>query len=643
MDGRNTISPSAIQRVVGTYRLWKTQIARAVVELERWLQDNEAETGDSAAKLQDCLTTLRSDRLTLATIARDSKTAAALINAILFPIHGTPLLPVDGCLPTCPIILHWDEIDSTAYLRLLPRETNSPVPVSWIRHRLGGRTQEPDAGRLQRLLAEAANCTEWRQAIISLPHPLLQYGLSILILPSLDGLVEDPEMTLPLLKQSQVALFALDADAGITNADLKLWRHLLQSPFGERRQDLIVSLDRLAPSPEPPREKARDARPNKSVDELHRQVAETLDLPGTQVIPVSLRPGLAARLRQDAGLLQLSRLPELEQILASRLLAAKHGEMIVLLDDGAGPLAQDHYAQISDQLIHIQSLLRELVDLDARGAKVMERLTEQTRDHRGRYLETVERFQAFRERLLSETEQCREILARPSIEALVQAGHQAMVSSWTTRGLNRAMVDFLDRLRGRMASFTDESERQRTLVRRTYEDFRLHHGIELAASRVFVTTPFQVEFELLYEETEELRHSRVMVFAEQSHVIERFHQQIASRARMLFDQLRLNLDTWLCEALQPLADAIERHRSMMEERSEQLDQISRSNSRLKQRIEELRAEQRALNRQLTGLRNIENALYHAPSDANPPPIDPYPRRQPIWLAPAQEPVSRHKA
>ncbi|MBK1701921.1 hypothetical protein [Thiococcus pfennigii] len=609
MDGRNTLSPSAIQRGVSAYRQWKDRIERTVIEFERWLAENDAETPESMAQIQDCLATLRRDRLTVATVAGDPARTATLVNALLFPGHTRPLLPPDGRLPACPIALFWDEAEPSAYLRLLPRADDGPNARSWIHHPLGDDAQEPHARHLQRLLQAATpEAGAWHEALVSLPHPLLQQGLTILILPGLAP--ADPESAQPPLSRSQAILFALDAEDGIDEADLAFWQHQLQAPLATRRQDIVVSVDRPDPTRTHPGGPPRPTT-EKSPNALRREVAEALALPIEQVVPLSLGLGLAARVRQDENLLRLSRLPELERALANQLLAAKHRDLTARLEEGIGALAQGHYAQISGQIIHIQGLIQELEELQGRNAKVQERLSEQTQDHRHQHQTAVARFQTLRDQLLADTAHCREILARPSIDALIEAGHKAMVKSWTTHGLGVAMKDLLDRLRARMQAITDEAERQRRLLRSVYEEFRVEHGFELAAPRAFVPTRYHVELELLYQEAEDLR--RTMAFAEQAHVIERFHQRIASRARVLFDRLRLNLDPWLGDALAPLAEAIEHHQATMEQRLESLEQIKRSGSGLTQRIAGLRTEHRALTERLVALRAIDSALYHPPT------------------------------
>ena len=187
-----------------------------------------------------------------------------------------------------------------------------------------------------------------------------------------------------------------------------------------------------------------------------------------------------------------------------------------------------------------------------------------------------------------------------------------MVRSWTTAGMASAMKAFFDELRWAMQVIATESERVRKLLRETYDGFRRDFGFELVAPKVFVPMKFRVEIELLYQEAEAFRHSPGVALAEQGVVIKRFHEKMVSRARVLFDQLLDAFDTWIRDALQPLAEQIEANKVVMERRLDNLQRLGRSKDEVQRRISDAHSDYVALVRQLTALRNIHNVLRQDP-------------------------------
>ena len=162
-----------------------------------------------------------------------------------------------------------------------------------------------------------------------------------------------------------------------------------------------------------------------------------------------------------------------------------------------------------------------------------------------------------------------------------------MLHSWTTQGLSKAMRSLFDELRQTAQAVNSESERIRKLVRTTYQRFGEELGFALTPPKVFVPMKFRIEIELLVQEVEAFRKSPGMALSDQALVIKRFHEQMVSRARILFEQLRATFDAWVRDALQPLANQIQDHKHMMEKRLENLQRIGRSKDNLQGRIDEL--------------------------------------------------------
>jgi hypothetical protein len=636
--------PSLIQQGVSVYRQWKTEIIRAAADLQEWLARSPFATSDSAAVVRQFIADSEDDRLTLAVVAEHPGAAVALLNALLFSAHGRPLLPPGAGPPPCLITLHSDASRTAPSLRLLPMETRAlgqslsalqNEAHHWIEQPLAAIEQERYAHILGEVFqtkkiasaeatrlglgaacldsntagdAELVEVPKWRHALVNLAHPLLDAGLAVVIAPSLAELDGAPEIGLQTLHDVDATLFVVDMQTGPTRADLAIWHHHLRGPHGNHPTGLIVAINDSSGSLTDPPTSAQPSGSGSAIE-------TALDLAPGQAIHVSAELGLAARIRSNRSMLLRSRLPRLELALDAALLEGAHRRFSEALDDGIGSVAQSHYASLSGELIQIQGRIQEIDTLRGRSKKAIEQLGALTREQHRHYVKAVAQFQAAREQLIGKTQRCREILAHERLETLIQEAHRGMARSWTTRGLRAAMQGLLDTLREEMQALADESERLRELVRNTYRQFEKDHGFALTLPKVFVLTRYNVELELIYQEVDLFRRSRAMAFAEQSHVIERFHQQIASRTRVLFEQLRRDIDLWTRNALHPIADAISQHKTTIEKRIDNLRRIGESEEVFQQRIEALREEQTALTAQLEALRNIESRLYRFP----PPP------------------------
>jgi hypothetical protein len=630
-----------LQERLAAYQEWKARVARAVTDLETWLDTHRRATAHTREQLRATLASLASDRLTLALVAEQSRGKTELINALFFSDLGVGLLPAAmGGATLCPTELLWDAGHPDAYLRLLPVETraeDTPLaglkadPQRWVHYPLDLRGPQQLAGALQAILqtkqvslAEAGRLglagaeptltqgpsatveiAKWRYAVVSLPHPLLKQGLVILYTPGAAALGHEPELTISVLPAAAAVLFVLAADTAVTDSDLALWQRHLKGGQAGRQRAILVALNKTDLL-----EGSGDA--DALVATRRCAAAEALGITEDLVFPVSARQALAAATRKDAALLRRSALPVLERHLAGKLLETKRQSLIEQIDAGVGAVLDRHRNRISSRLAHVKSQLGELEQLREQRQDVIAQLLGPTRREQERYLKGVQRLQQSREALLTQTSHCRALLERETIDAMVARAHDELVHSWTTMGLRRAMRGLFDELRLIMQTVATESESIRKQVRETYQVFRDDFAYDLATPQVFVPMRYRVAIELLYQEVEVFRHSPGMALSGQGMVIRRFNQQLVSRAQALFEQLRLAYDGWMRDSLQPLVEEVQEHQLMMHKRLENLQRIGRSKDALRSRIDDMQGQSVALADQLKDLRTIYNALHDDP-------------------------------
>ncbi len=627
-----------LQERLGAYRQWRVRVARAIKELDGWLTENQRANADTRACLTSALAGMHSDHLNVAFLSGGGRGKSELINALFFHDYGRRLIPsYTGRTDTCPTELCWDAEHGTAFLRLLPIETlgqGTPFvelradPSRWIQHSLDVQDPEQTTNRLREVtqtkivaraeairlgLAKAGlggaatdpvEIPSWRHAIVSFPSALLRLGLVILDIPSL-GM---PEVATDMLAQAHVVVCVLAADQGVDSGDLDLWRRHFRGLGGARQKGVVVALnkiDRLWGQDE-------DNAGNQQVAQRRFAAAAALGVEAAQVFPVSAQQAMTARARGDKALLRRAGIENLEAHILTQLLAAKRKAHLAALDAGLGKILERNRTRITARIDRAKTRLTELEAFREKSNTLIVQMLEKTRQEQEVYLRSVQRFQTGREALILETKRCRDILDKDNIEALIIQTHSDMVRSWTTPGMATAMKGLFDELRRAMQAIATESERIRKLVRETYDGFQRDFGFETAPPKVFVPMKFRVEIELLYQEVEAFRRSPGLALVEQGVVIKRFHEELVSRARVLFDQLRAAFDTWIRDTLQPLAEQIQEHKVVMERRLDNLQRLGRSKTDSQRHIEETQAEYVELAKKLTALRNIYNTLHQDP-------------------------------
>ena len=388
------------------YTAWRTLLASDIAEFQTWLTENELSDGQIDLRLGQLLERLAEDRLNVAFVAEFSRGKSELINAIFFADYGDRMLPSSiGRTTMCPTELLFDG-NKPPQLELLPiqtRASNTGVgeykrfPDQWerlpidvdspeslqdaLRHvsettrvtpdeasRLGFATDEEDNDLYRPDADGMVEIPRWRHALINFPHPLLKQGLVILDTPGLNAIGAEPELTLSLLPNAHAVLFILAADTGVTQSDLAIWKEHICTGGTTRRGRLVV-LNKIDGQWD---ELKTEAEINAEITRQVEQSAQILDLPASQVFPVSAQKGLVAKINQDIELLARSRLPMLEAALSDELIPAKRDIVCESTGQEFGDVAKRVRTLLESRQSGLSEQLTELTELRGKNRGVVE-------------------------------------------------------------------------------------------------------------------------------------------------------------------------------------------------------------------------------------------------------------------------------
>ncbi len=628
------------------YDVWKANVLQALEEFQHWLDAHELNESENDLRIYETLEALRRDRLTLAFVAEFSRGKTELINAIFFANYGRRLLPSEaGRTTMCPSELFYDRETKQAYLRLLPIETRREErsiceykkdPLQWVSIPLDVDSPEQMAEALREVvktklvpikiaralglydesqdpqykktgeLPEQVEIPMWRHALISFPHPLLQQGLVILDTPGLNALGNEPELTVNMLPAAQAVLFVLAADTGVTRSDLDMWEHHVHRQGGSQHtKHLAIALNKI----DTLWDDLKDHNTvNASIESQRRKVAELLGVDSDRVFPVSAQKGLVGKVRDDAALLERSRLSQLERFLADEVLPNKLDMLRDHILKEVGGLLDQTYSLLDNRLQQTSKELENLRALRGKNADVIQHLMKKSREEQAIYLRNVEGFQSSRRVLQSAAKTMLDALSLDSFDKLINKTRKDMSSAWTTHGLRSAMGNFFATARETMDLVALQAEQTRTLIRATYRKFHEEHGLPAVTPKIFSVDQYNLELHRLLEEAEAFRNSPVMAMTEQSFLIKKFFISIVSQARSVFFRANQEADAWLKEVMNPLVQQIKDHKRVMEKRLDTLRRISESRDTLEGKINELEGSRHELRRELETLNRLRDML-----------------------------------
>ena len=621
------------------YSAWRSRLAAHVGELQTWLSQNELSDAQSDLRLTQLLERLREDRLNVAFVAEFSRGKSELINAIFFADYGNRMLPSSaGRTAMCPTELMFDA-NKQPSIELLPiqsRASNSSVseykrfPDEWTKVALN--IESPDA--MQDALRHVSETTRvtpeeaarlgfevgegqielysvgddglvevprWRHAMINFPHPLLKQGLVILDTPGLNAIGAEPELTLSLLPNAHAVLFILAADTGVTQSDMAIWReHICGGGMAKRGRMVVLNKidgqwDELKTAAE------IDA-------EIQRQVetsADVLELPASQVFPVSAQKGLVAKINGDATLLERSRLPQLEAALSKELIPAKRDIVCDSTQSEFGDVSQRVRGLLESRLTGLREQLTELTELRGKNKGVVEYMMGKVRAEKDEFESGLQRYYAVRSVFSTLTNNLFGHLGLDVLRQLTHETRTVMEEAAFSKTLSDAMANFFARSREALSKSNGEIAEILAMMEAVYKKFAVEHGLKLGSPTSFSLLRYEKELDRLQAWCNDHLNTMVSLLThDKKNITQKFFEEVAVQVRRAFEHANRDAEVWLRAVMAPMETQVREHQIQLKRRLESIKRIHQATDTLEDRITELDSVEKNLLQQIDALEEI---------------------------------------
>lgn len=620
------------------YSAWRDNVAGRAVAYRKWLEENELTDAHTEVQIDQLLTRLAEDKLTIAFVAEFSRGKSELINALFFSDYGRRLLPSSaGRTTMCPTELHWDP-NTVSSIRLLPIETRADQSDGdlqrdsdqWLTIPLDLSDTDAMVSAFHRVrdtksvsLTEARSyglCADetqlhgntetgasevevpaWRYAVINFPHPLLQQGVVILDTPGLNAIGTEPELTINLLPNAHAVVFVLACDTGVTQTDAEVWqRHLAVAPGRHSTRMVVLNkLDTLWDGMRSP------ADIDGEIDKQMRYTADVLRLPREHIFAASAQKGLLAKITNNETLLKRSRLAHLERRLADDLISRKQQIVRESARYDVSDLLVGTRTLLETRLHGVQEQLNELRGLRGRNLDVVEEMMLKVRDEKDDFEQALRRFQALRNVYSQQTNRLFTSLGMEALNEETKRALSALRERWFSPGLKAAMLSYFTAVRTKLDAADKIIREIQRMMDAMYRQFTAEHGLQLSAPVPFSAFRYLKEFERLESEFQlEFDKPLVMLTHEKMALTQKFFGTVARQMQRMYQIANRDVDAWLRAIMSPLEKQIREHQLQLRRRLDSIKRIHRATDQLEDRVVELEQTEDDLMQQLEALRHI---------------------------------------
>ena len=613
------MSMERLSQQVDAYVTWKRELMREITRYRSWLAHNRLGSDAMDARLERALKLLRTDHITLAFVGEFSRGKTELINSLFFSEYGQRMLPSHaGRTTMCPTELFFDPRSERSYIRLLPIETRMTdasvaqfkrIPRHWVNIPLD--PSDPDnmalafaqvaktkpmpveqaiqLGFLPDMLEPAGKPGQvlvpaWRHAMVNFDHPLLRQGLRILDTPGLNALGSEPELTLSMLPSAQAIIFLLAADTGVTASDMAIWKEHIRQLDDDTQASLFAVLNKIDVLWD---DLAGEEYVQKAIGLVRNSTAKQLGIPAASVLPLSAKQALIAKVRKDEELLARSQLADLEQLLCERIVAQKErlleervvNQVLALLNNS------QHVLNLRLEKVREQQALLSHHQHD--NGQLLFELTAKTKEDHALHHKRLLGLKT-NQRLLKRQGDLLRIAARPErLEEHLTQVRQGLSGSWTTLGINQAIVQFFRSVEHDLGNLTQEAEMANKMVAAIYRRHNEENPLHGVDAPQFNSQRYQRELKQLRNKADQFRLQLKTLLTEQRSLTKRFFATLVQEVMGLHQRLRAEAEQWAGDALMPLMQHTLEHKQMLETHMLRLKALAQETQQTRQRRQQL--------------------------------------------------------
>jgi replication fork clamp-binding protein CrfC len=624
------MSMERLSQQVDAYVAWKRELMREITRYRSWLEHNRLNSEAVQAKLERALKILRTDHITLAFVGEFSRGKTELINSLFFSEYGQRMLPSHaGRTTMCPTELFFDPRSERPYIRLLPIETRTAsasvaqfkrIPRHWVNIPLDtsdpanmalafsqvAKTKampveqaiqlgfHPDmlegTGKRGQVLVPA-----WRHAMVNFDHPLLRQGLRILDTPGLNALGSEPELTLSMLPNAQAIIFLLSADTGVTASDMSIWQQHIRQLDEDAQTCLFAVLNKIDVLWD---DLAGETFVQNAISQIQSATAKQLGIAKQDVLPLSAKQALLAKVRKDEALLARSQMANLETLLCERIVAQKER----LIEDHVVrqvlALVNNSQHVLNLRLEKVGEQLALLGNHQQDNGQLLFELTAKTKEDHNQHHKRLLGLKTNQRLLQRQGQLLRHAARAERLEQHLNEVRRNLTGSWTTLGINQAILHFFRAVEQDLHNLEHEAEMANKMVAAIYRRHNEESPLGGVDAPQFKIQRYLRELKKLQDKGDQFRLHLKTLLTEQRSLTRRFFATLAQEVIGLHQRLRLDAEQWAADALMPLMQHTLEHKQMLESHMLRLKALAQETQQTRKRSLQLARYQEELEQQL---------------------------------------------
>lgn len=383
-----------------------------------------------------------------------------------------------------------------------------------------------------------------------------------------------------MLPNAQAILFLLSADAGVTASDMEIWQKYIQPLREDGHSSLFAVLNKIDVLWD---DLSGERFVQNAIRLIQDGTARQLGLERGDVLPLSAKQALLAKVRGEPALLERSRLDRLEALLCERIVAQKEallenavlGQVLGLLHNS------QHLLRLRLEKVEEQRAL--LDDKQRDSGQLLFELTAKTKDDHGRHHRRLLNLKTNQRLLQHQGATLRETIRSERMEQHLQKVRRNLNGSLTTVGINQAILAFFRAVEHDLDNLEHEAGMANRMVAAIYRRHNEENPLYALDAPQLRVQRYQRELLQLKKKGDQFRLQLKTVLTEQRLLTRRFFATLVQEVVGLHQRLREETERWANDALMPLMQHTLENKQLLESHMLRLKGLAQETQQVRQR------------------------------------------------------------
>ncbi|HEX6591779.1 MAG TPA: hypothetical protein VF050_07260, partial [Moraxellaceae bacterium] len=341
---------------------------------------------------------------------------------------------------------------------------------------------------------------------------------------------------------------------------------------------------------------------------LSRLTAKQLHLSPDNVMPLSAKQGLKARLNSDGELLRRSRLEHLEAALARSVVNAKEAALKTTLLRELNDMVEASRQAVLAQRVRLEAEER----VQASGHRDTEHelvtLTRITQQEQQSYNKRLALLQQSRKLIEQQLPKLIGSVAPVKMESHFNRSREQAEGNRLGMGMPTAVTTFFQGLKADLQQFGQEVQVTQNLIQKLYERYTQETGAAAPPMPKLDASVYLLELGELENQAAPYKNRFGNLLASQTKVSDRFFDTLARESGQVYERARSDAERWCKQALAPLMQQTLEYKKRLEVQMAKLERLRSFGDNRFEKTGSLKEQRESLREQQTLLEDILGRL-----------------------------------